>query len=91
MTTPAKRGRPPGAVPFKAAAPNAQFLTVAQAADRLQCSTKTILRYIWRGQLQAFQLSPPGPYRIAAVSLQKMMDAASNATRKGASNGLETH
>ena len=77
MTTKRKRGRPRGAVPFKPAAPDAEFLTVAQAADRLQCSTKTILRYILGGKLPASQITAGGSYRIAAVALDKMMDDAS--------------
>ena len=77
MTTKPTRGRPRGPVKFKPAASDAEFLTVAQAADRLQCCTKTILRYILSGKLPASQVTFGGPYRIAAVALDKMMDDAS--------------
>jgi excisionase family DNA binding protein len=88
MNTP-KRGRPAGPVPFKPAASDAEFLTVAQAADRLQCCTNTILRYIRGGKLTASRVSAGGPYRIAAVALDKMMDDAN--TMKEATNGDQTH
>lgn len=84
MTTKPKRGRPPGHVPFKPAASDAEFLTVAQAADRLHYCTKTILRYILGGKLPASQITAGGPYRIAAVALDKMMgDASTNLHIKG--------
>ena len=40
-----------------------KFLTVAEVAERLGVSTRTVLRYIERGQLKAKKL-PGGSYRI---------------------------
>jgi excisionase family DNA binding protein len=77
MNAKTKRGRPRGAVPFKPAASDAKYLTVAQAADRLQCCTQTILRRIASGKLSASRITAGGPYRIAAVALDKMVEAAS--------------
>lgn len=82
MITQPKRGRPPGPVPFKPAAPGAEFLTVGQAAHSLQRSTKTIQRYIRTGKLSASQIVPGGPYLIAAVAIQKMLEASTTNLHK---------
>lgn len=49
------------------------YLTVAQTAAYLQCSTRTVHRYLDLGLLSYSQLVPGGTIRISANSIEKML------------------
>jgi len=51
------------------------YLSVAQTAAYLQCSTRTVHRYLYSGLLSASQLVPGGTIRISATSIEKMMES----------------
>jgi excisionase family DNA binding protein len=49
------------------------FLTVAEAAEYLRCSSWTVRELIKRGILEASRLVPRGKVRISAVSIEKAL------------------
>jgi excisionase family DNA binding protein len=56
------------------------YLTVAQVADELGFSSRTILRWIDGGQLEAVRL-PGGRLRVPATALADMLAAGSTRAR----------
>ena len=50
------------------------WLSVAQTAEYLQVSTRTVHRYLDSGRLLASQLVPKGTIRISAISIEKMLE-----------------
>ena len=59
------------------------LLTVAEAAGRLQVSTKTVRRYIAAGRLQAFRLGPT-LLRLHAAEVDGLLRPLATASRPGA-------
>jgi len=54
------------------------LLTVAQAAQAAQCSTKTVMRAITAGDLRAAQLARRGTWRIRPEDLDAWFDMRAN-------------
>lgn len=50
------------------------YLSVEQAARYLQCSTRTIHRYLKAGLLSGSQIVPLGVIRISALSIEKLLE-----------------
>lgn len=50
------------------------FVTVATAAQLLQCNRRSILRYLESGDLAGVQVKTRGWWRISRASLQRKLD-----------------
>jgi excisionase family DNA binding protein len=53
-----------------------RLLTPADAAERCQISTKTVLRAIHRGRLRASRLGEHGAYRMHAADVDAWIEAS---------------
>jgi excisionase family DNA binding protein len=49
------------------------YMTIAQTADYLQCSTSTVREHIRTGRLPASQLVKRGAIRIPAAAIEKLL------------------
>ena len=49
------------------------WLTVQQTAEYLQCTTRSVHRYIEAGKLEFSQIVPNGKIRIPAASIRQML------------------
>lgn len=62
------------------------YLTCAQVAEELGCSTRTILRWVERGDLQAVRL-PGGRLRVSETALAAHVASWATTSTTGAYTG----
>lgn len=51
-----------------------EWMTLQQAAEYMQVSTRTVHRWIKAGRLRIAQVVPGGLVRVSAVSIEKMLE-----------------
>mgnify|MGYP001565160855 CR=1 FL=1 len=59
-------------MPHKAQTLTRDFLTVSQAADRLQLAERTIIKYIGNGTIRAEKLEPEKPNSVWIIPLAEI-------------------